>query len=165
MEPHGDWKFTAKVCGGSKINGRCGERNQMTYRNALAFCEVGGARLCTPFEVKKQLTAGTGCFADQDMVWTSTKCGTFQNVALRGKDGSASSCHAIEETLSVRCCSDNELIQADDASSSTLDPIVNEGGEVTNDAARESFEIVEVSDGPIMRSCSGMEMHAAGTAL
>jgi len=47
-----------------------------SYDQATAFCASVGARLCTVTEAEANCLAGTGCYHDSDLIWTSNVCST-----------------------------------------------------------------------------------------
>ena len=49
-----------------------GCQHNLTWSAADALCKKMGARLCTRAEVASRCTAGTGCFHDSDLIWTSS---------------------------------------------------------------------------------------------
>ena len=107
MVDHGHWNFVDdyKICGGSKINGECVKSGAATLLEAEAFCMSGGARLCTAEELFDKRTKGTGCFFDNQLVWSGTACreGTW---VVEGK-GRTQSCEAnTEKRFGARCCAD-----------------------------------------------------------
>jgi hypothetical protein len=87
------------------------------FELARDHCESLGARLCSLGEITAGETKGTGCLADQDLVWTSTQCvltddgtGTGSQAGFMaglGSDGSDAACLPLSTHLKVRCCADD----------------------------------------------------------
>jgi hypothetical protein len=79
--------------------------------SAMDWCESAGARLCTLSELANEETKDTGCNMNQEMIWSSTPCATYDQagfmVAL-GRDGSQARCYPkhMDLTAFVRCCAD-----------------------------------------------------------
>jgi len=90
-----------------------------TFADAYQICESFQARLCTRTELESDCSAGTGCFFNDWMVWSSTSTIPAQYYIGHGKsDGNCNSpdyptCETtavdVEETHAVRCCSDVNL--------------------------------------------------------
>ena len=92
------------------------------FAGAVAFCENMGARLCTWDEISDKVSTSTGCSYNDDMLWTSTECGTGYYYTGYGSGGSSQSCEAITSTHEVRCCADmTGCSSTDDASATTGD--------------------------------------------
>ena len=96
------------VCGESDGFGECS--GDLNWPDAAAFCEEGGARLCTVDELEADEARGTGCGFDGLEVWSATVCSDGFSVAfgatIRGTD---SSCAASTAEYPVRCCADVTL--------------------------------------------------------
>jgi 6-phosphogluconolactonase (cycloisomerase 2 family) len=50
------------------------ETEAVTWQSADEYCQDHGARLCTADEIIYKEVAGTGCWRDTDLVWTSSQC-------------------------------------------------------------------------------------------
>lgn len=137
---------SANVCGGScfSSSGYCGllssacagntevvmdgdvnatvvESDGETWTEANDFCEVGGdnggARLCTVDEIAFDETEGSGCWSEDDLLWSSTAC-VDNTTGIAGYFAIASSarypttegvCLPDNSTATVvrtRCCAD-----------------------------------------------------------
>ena len=95
------------VCAASIINSTCYNTGTLSHDMAEAVCTGTGARLCTHSELQNDVTAGSGCSLDSQLIWTSTAC-TGGFYAARGLDDSAPPvCSDANSGLSVRCCADH----------------------------------------------------------
>lgn len=99
---------SSTVCGGSKFNkegGVCAEPS--TFADAKAFCEAGGARLCTLDELHNDEASGTGCAMNRKRGWSSTSCGEGKYSLAYGSTMKEGDLCADEGDLNrVRCCAD-----------------------------------------------------------
>jgi hypothetical protein len=108
---------SSHVCGETdteNLGGKCS--GLLTWDEARDFCQHGGARLCTAYELIDDDARGTGCNYDRELIWSSTACGserpykdnTFTAVMGASYTGGSSECY--ERTLSnvayARCCAD-----------------------------------------------------------
>jgi len=121
------WTNTANwgdslVCGESDfLPGRqCS--GKVSWSEARAFCEAGGARLCTASELQLNEARSTGCGLDKALLWTGTACGGEGGagfVAAMGASfaGKETLCAAGPEQLAAklqgaRCCADVSAVAA-----------------------------------------------------
>ena len=81
-----------------------------TWEEALARCNLHGARLCTRMELPA--VRGGGCGHDEALVWVWDECqhadggaGAYR-VSQRGDDSAVYSCDATAALRAVRCCAD-----------------------------------------------------------
>lgn len=95
------------VCAASIVNSTCFNTGTLSHDMAEAVCTGTGARLCTHSELQNDVTAGSGCNLDSQLIWTSTTC-TGGFYAARGlDDGAPPVCADANTGLSVRCCADH----------------------------------------------------------
>ena len=85
----------------------------LTFVDAVAYCEDGGARMCTVEELNADEAAFTGCGYDNVLVWSGTACGGGQDGSLgvlatfgASRGGLTSVCANLEERFAPRCCAD-----------------------------------------------------------
>jgi hypothetical protein len=100
---------SAAVCAESDdgLGGCMGGRNDpISWQDAEATCLGAGARLCTVEEIEADETRGSGCSADQAMIWTvdDVACGAGQHVVVVG-----SSNYAGQEDKETECRDDAGL--------------------------------------------------------
>eukprot|EP00964_Phaeocystis_antarctica_P105461 scaffold70469_cov79-Phaeocystis_antarctica.AAC.1 len=81
-----------------------------TWDEALARCNLHGARLCTRVELPA--VRHGGCGHDEALVWAWDECqhadggaGAYR-VSQRGDDSAVYSCDATAALRAVRCCAD-----------------------------------------------------------
>ena len=87
--------------------------NEATWSEAVTACINIGARLCTQAELQNNEAAGTGCFEEDEMVWTSEdiQCAVGQHMSVCGYSGGQDSepPTCMEDTVAdvgIRCCAD-----------------------------------------------------------
>ena len=100
------WAFkldNTRVCGASKINGKC-HKESASLAKASNVCGAVGARLCSVQEITAGAAHDTGCGMDKSWVWTSTECEGGAMVAS-GKHQTPQ-CVPFGSMHSVRCCAD-----------------------------------------------------------
>jgi len=107
-----EWGNTAtygssEVCGESDLNlGGCS--GEVTWREAVAFCESGGARLCSSAELQADEARSTGCGTDSSYLWTRDTCaGGFTLAYGSTSRGTGTICESGSKLYSVRCCADS----------------------------------------------------------
>ncbi|MCB9787495.1 MAG: putative metal-binding motif-containing protein [Deltaproteobacteria bacterium] len=95
------------VCAASEVPACSGLK---TRQQAKAFCEAGGARLCTWTELSNDEAFQSGCSYDTERVWSSTACGTnsslTQGGATTGLGSVPRQCTPDAALAFVRCCAD-----------------------------------------------------------
>lgn len=96
------------VCGESddSLGGCSGD---LSWTQAVDFCEGAGARLCTFDELRNDEAGGTGCSGDKHMTWSSTSCDAGSYIQEHGSSigGTGDSeCVAATHSTRVRCCAD-----------------------------------------------------------
>ncbi|CAE7510978.1 unnamed protein product [Symbiodinium natans] len=99
------------VCSTSSASPLKGCSGQVAWSEAQRSCKEVGARLCTQKELEEDEAAGTGCGMDRTHIWTNTKCGVNQFMAVAGasryKDLLEPRCTMADEQLGrTRCCAD-----------------------------------------------------------
>ena len=107
-----EWAFTlgnTRVCGASKINGKC-YKNSATLAKASKVCGAVGARLCSVQELAAGAAHDTGCGMDSAWVWTSTTCEGGAMITLgKHQPEQPARCSKLDangKVHSVRCCAD-----------------------------------------------------------
>eukprot|EP00039_Didymoeca_costata_P020193 m.340411 g.340411 ORF g.340411 m.340411 type:complete len:924 (+) comp19286_c0_seq1:195-2966(+) len=104
------WQSKGCICGESDAwTGGCS--GVKTHAEAVSFCSARGGRLCSKAELKTDVTAGTGCQYDNELIWTSTSsgcsAGQFWQVPGRlDRNVGSDTCAPATNTQYVRCCAD-----------------------------------------------------------
>jgi hypothetical protein len=108
--------YNTEVVIDGDVNATVVETDGETFYESLDFCEAGGARLCTVDEIAFDETAGSGCWSDDDLLWSSTSCGTntsgpmYYAIASSARFPTTESvCLAANSTATkvrTRCCAD-----------------------------------------------------------
>ena len=99
--------FLPDLCAASIVNSRCYNTGTLTHEMADSICTSSGARLCTSDEMLNDVTAGSGCGLDDQLIWTSTECTAGSFWAAHGLSGTPPVCTPKATGLSVRCCADH----------------------------------------------------------
>ena len=91
------------VCGGSMLSGSC--LKGLTWAEASARCEAGGARLCTVLEMV--VARDTGCDLDDHLLWSTETCGQVaKTLALGHRTETHTRCGDPGMRYAARCCGD-----------------------------------------------------------
>ena len=91
------------VCGGSMLFDTC--LKGLTWGEATARCEAGGARLCTVLELV--VARDTGCDLDDHLIWSTETCGQVaKTLALGHRTETHTRCEDPELRYAARCCGD-----------------------------------------------------------
>jgi hypothetical protein len=104
-----------QVCGNSVMNGTCS--GLVALADAAAFCESGGARLCTASELSNDEARASGCNDNRRQAWSSTPCSTSSSsgnaayVAAGATslfEGNATCADAADSSVVfyTKCCAD-----------------------------------------------------------
>jgi len=117
----GDWEttlvnpyFQRRVCGASNLGHpkQCYNGMAHVWQTAHNICRSAGARLCTEDELINNVSQGTGCRIDKDLVWAANGCEDGGHIAIGGRNPFlgpaeyANGCRAAPLGASVRCCAD-----------------------------------------------------------
>ena len=100
--------YLPNVCAASIINSKCYNTGTLTFSMADSICTTSGARLCTSDELLNDVTAGSGCGLESELIWTSTACtGGFYATRELWYNFQPPLCITPQTGLSVRCCADH----------------------------------------------------------
>lgn len=77
------------VCSKAAVDGSNTCSGTVSYDDAVEWCSVVGARLCTQSELLSQDAMGAGCGLNNKNIWSSTSCGDDGHYALTGKGAAA----------------------------------------------------------------------------
>lgn len=92
-------------CAATTANGICLE--SMTFDDAKAFCEAGGARLCTLTELQNNECANRGCQYNSKFGWSTDTCdGGYMTATNKFYSGKPPVCVADTEERIGSCCAD-----------------------------------------------------------
>jgi len=69
--------FSTEVIPDGAVNGTVEVANYSEWTASRDYCESNGARLCTVDEVAFDETEGSGCWSEDDLLWTSSHCQEF----------------------------------------------------------------------------------------
>jgi hypothetical protein len=99
----------SNICGGSySALGGCS--GLLNWNDANAYCEAGGARLCSSVELLNDEARATGCGLDTELVWSTNECASGHSRYMGSSlFGSESDCQADTELSHVRCCADRQV--------------------------------------------------------
>lgn len=113
---------TPTVCAASVFGGACYHLEMWSYYDAMAVCDFAGGRICTLQEIASDATAGSGCYIDTELTWTTESCGNNSFYTLQGKgifttDTGPVCMPASQKGASVRCCAEYAFSPDGDISS------------------------------------------------
>ena len=97
---------SSHVCGESDFNlGGCS--HFISWLEAVSFCEIAGARLCSATELQANEARSTGCGIDKVLVWSRDACDGGRTLAMGATNGGLEmACSHEEDAHPARCCAD-----------------------------------------------------------
>ena len=146
------------VCGESIVGDPALCSQDITWSQAVDFCESAGARVCTAEELENDETRQTGCGGDNQFVWSSSSCDGESYWAVIGSSRNADSvCSEQSNAHMVRCCAD---IGAANVVAPSASPTL-----VTSTQAPTTIAITEITTSPSTNPTSAPSQESPSNAL
>ena len=159
------------VCRGSEFGSGCS--GSVNWAAAVAFCEGGGARLCTLGDMQLSETSETGCVDGSTLQWTSDACADGYILTIEGAAFSA--CSGAESSFPTSCCADvgtvAPLMETGTMTHITSDSLLTSSVNTTMLTAKSaaltiveataiSVESVDLGDGEVINASAWAKLQA-----